>query len=72
MVPSVATSHVPSPLTSATIAVTPSSRHGPSSPITAPIATNGSVFAIRWPKPACRKGANSTPSSPSTSRGSIP
>ena len=30
------------------------------------------MLPIRWSQPACRNGANSTPSSPSSSRGSIP
>ena len=71
-VPLAATSHVPNPLTSPTITVTATSRRAPSSAITNPIVTNGIVFASRCPKPACRNGAATTPSSPSRSRGSIP
>ena len=72
IVPSAATSQVPRPLISATTTVTATSRRGPPRAITAPITANGIVFAIRWPKPTCRNGAATTPSSPSTSRGSIP
>src|SRR5919106_6152265 len=72
MVSAGAISQVPRPLTRAAITVTPSSRQAPSSAITAPIATNGTVLAARWPKPTCRNGAATTPSSPSTSRGSMP
>src|SRR5680860_223268 len=67
-----ATSHVPRPLTSPTIAVTASTRIAPLKAITRPMTTNGTVLAIRCPNPACRKGAATIPVSPSSSRGSMP
>ena len=36
------------------------------------MTTNGIVFQSRWPKPTCRNGAVTIPSSPSPSRASIP
>ena len=65
-------SHVPSPPTSATITVTIATRAAPPSAIAKPSSRNGIVLPIRWSKPPCRNGANTTPSSPSSSRGSIP
>ena len=67
-----AVSHVPRPAIRPTITVTLISRLAPASAIASPMATNGMVLPIRWPKPACRKGELTTPGSASTSRGSMP
>ena len=50
-------SHVPRPLTTATMSVTSATRARPPSAIAAPIARNGTVLEMRWPKPTCRNGA---------------
>ena len=60
-----ATSHVPTPPTTATMTVTAATRATPPSAIAKPSTRNGIVLPIRWSKPACRKGANAMPSSPS-------
>ena len=67
-----ATSQVPSPPTSITIAVTATTRPSPPTAIAKPSSRNGMVLPIRWSQPECRNGAKTTPSSPSISRGSIP
>src|SRR4029079_8336459 len=72
MLPSGATSQVPRPLTTATIANTASSRRAPSNAIRRPSITNGIVLPSRWANPTCRKGAVTMPSRPSGSRASIP
>ncbi len=67
-----AISHVPSPPTKATITVTVATRTRPPIAIAQPSSTNGTVLPIRWSKPPCRNGAQTIPSRPSSSRGSIP
>ncbi len=67
-----ATSHVPSPPTTATTTVTAATRATPPSAIATPSSRNGIVLPIRWSKPPCRNGAHTMPSIPSSSRGSIP
>src|SRR5215210_7216687 len=71
-VPSGPSSQVPRPPISATIATTAAVRARPPSATVAPSTTNGIVLPIRWPKPACRNGANAMSGSVSTSRGWIP
>ena len=72
VVPAGAISQTPSPLVTATIAVTVSTRAAPLSAITAPITANGTVLEIRWSKPKCRNGALTISGSPSVVRGSMP
>ena len=66
-------SHAPRPLLSAVNKMTPRKR--PSVTATyaiTPRTAKISEFESRWPKPACRNGANRMPSRPDTVRGWMP